>query len=172
MLKEYETCARSASHLDTRFWQITSIFAILGAALAGFLAQSGQLTNGVRNDEIIGIGVFGIIVSLVWFSVYWGTFRVQQLTYFRMREIEGDLRMRTSRYIHGVDAPAYLEAHEDLSEEERERLSHFYSCLASRLFRPFGWILIASISRRRPFNWLVNFSPLAWLILLDDPGTQ
>ena len=166
LLKEYETCAGDVFHLDTRFWQLTAIFALLVAGLAGFLAQSDQLRDGARDIEITALGIFMAGISLVWFSLYWGHFRAQQLTYFRMREIEAGLGMRKGLYVHAVDHWKDLKAQKEpespeaqwfkeLSQTDKCRLHKFYSHLPTELFGPLHWFTKLGLGRVLRPRWMV-----------------
>ncbi len=122
LLTEYQTCQQENSAESSSYWTLTSIFigfssALLGGLVYGVLSNKFLLqailskdADQLQNNEILLFGIITCLISIAVLFILYFLKRwlkrvsfLQQINFYRMRDIERDLGMWASWRIHGVD---------------------------------------------------------------------
>lgn len=121
LLVEYEVAHSKVAKWDTATWQSAAIF--LSASLAGFVVVA-QISNFsiYRTFLVCIIGLTAILVLSGWFRLIQRWHRYKRITYYRIREIEGELDFWQNRYILHLALRTRGRNLEVTSEAEKERL--------------------------------------------------
>ena len=136
-LTEYQVCQQDINSRASRYWTIVGVFMAINTALLGWVAFS-IISNGVSLNEsvkwlvyinenfnwlvlvlVLGFGIIAILVFLMlWLK------RVNcliHISYYRMREIEFELRMAKNWIVDVLD-----NKWDNLSTKEKGRLANLH----------------------------------------------
>ena len=121
LLVEYEVAHSKVAKWDNATWQSAAIF--LSASLAGFVVVA-QISNFsiYRTFLVCIIGLTAIFVLSGWYRLIQRWHRYKRITYYRIREIEGELDFWQNRYIQHLALRTTGRNLEVTSEAEKERL--------------------------------------------------
>lgn len=102
LLKECELCSIDANHIEDIIWTATGILITASIAGIGFLSGSGSKS---LYDILVhaGVAVLSIFIIWRWEKIVTRWYKIQELMYARVEEIEQELGMFKNRYITALD---------------------------------------------------------------------
>jgi hypothetical protein len=105
LLAEYEVCQREASDCVHASWQsgivlFVTTLTLAGTVIYGFLNTD---TSTYRLMIILILGFFSIALLYVWIRYLTRQHLIRRVMFHRMAEIEKELNMCKSSYVHFVD---------------------------------------------------------------------
>ena len=127
LLEEYRLAQEYVLATHERIWQIGAI--LIAASLGAFAIIASQ--QSVSVSSLIA-SVFGGLVSTsllaIWFFIRERFASFIQVSYYRMREIEGELGLWRNRYIDYLDHPTQVQmaALSDADKQRFENLSQAF----------------------------------------------
>jgi hypothetical protein len=109
LLKEYELCLIDANHLEDTIWTVTGILITASVAGIGFLGSS---LPKYTYDLLVrlGVAILSLIIIYAWNRIVMRLYSIQQVLYYRTREIEEELNMYRNRYITYLGSPSSTSA--------------------------------------------------------------
>jgi len=130
LMEEYKSCDDLMKHIDKMIWQLASV--VFPIALAGITLFGLNTTHTIeRFVAIVVIALGSMILIMIWYllSRQWAGY--QNLTFYRMREIEQELGLWHYRYAifikKPVEARRKIIEQSALNEKDRfKRLDDFY----------------------------------------------
>lgn len=152
LLKEYGLAQEYISSLYGQTWQVGAI--LIAASLGAFaIILSIGSVSAFSLEISVGCGIGSTALLVIWNLIRNRHHSFNQVSYYRMQEIETELGLWRNRYIHYLDNPLDSQF-ADLSEDEKDRLRKLEVAFAGK------W---SKIKITRLSSLLTLLIPLMWL---------
>lgn len=153
LLKEYGFCIGDANHLEQYIWTAAGL--LITASVAGLSVISGSLpaTANLYDYSIrILVSILSLAFVWIWRMTAQRWHAIQEVMYYRAREIENDIGIYKNRYVTNL--------YRAISNKEYDRDPKIESLVTAFKNRH------KSHSVRRTVKWISNILSIVWILAL------